>query len=224
MWIVFEGADGVGKTTQIHRLAKNIQQENPDQTIVCTKEPGGSNVGTAIREIFQNPDFTIDANTELYLILASRYHHVANIVQTALADRKIVLCDRFLDSTFVYQGVLGNINHEVITKHHTELLETSCPNLVIYLLYRNVETILSRLENRGARDRKERQIDTNTLNQINEFYKNITHKYFHEILYPTYPIQQNKPQYVQIYIDGLQENQVASQVWDAVQMYIKNKQ
>jgi len=101
--ISFEGGDGSGKSTQLSLLADYLSSRG--RACVCTREPGGTNLGKMIRKaLLEVGDEQISSRTEVFLYLADRAQHVQKIVQPALASGKIVLCDRFTDSTLAYQG------------------------------------------------------------------------------------------------------------------------
>jgi len=101
--ISFEGGDGSGKSTQLRLLADYLSSRGRD--CVCTREPGGTNLGQMIRKVLlEVGDEQIFSQTEIFLYLADRAQHVREIIQPALASGKIVLCDRFTDSTLAYQG------------------------------------------------------------------------------------------------------------------------
>jgi dTMP kinase len=101
--IVFEGVEGCGKSTQIQRLASRVQESG--RRVQLTREPGGTRLGEAIRQLLLEPEFgAIDGLTELFLLSASRRIHVEQILRPALARGEIVLCDRFVDSSVAYQG------------------------------------------------------------------------------------------------------------------------
>ena len=102
-FVSFEGGDGTGKTTQIHALEKYLVRQG--RACVVTREPGGTSLGTLLRQVLlQVGDREIAPSTELFLYLADRAQHVNEIIQPALAAGKIILCDRFTDSTLAYQG------------------------------------------------------------------------------------------------------------------------
>jgi len=102
-FVSFEGGDGTGKTTQLHALENYLLQQG--LSCVVTREPGGTSLGKLIRQVLlEVGDQDIAPSTELFLYLADRAQHVNQIIRPALAAGKIVLCDRFTDSTLAYQG------------------------------------------------------------------------------------------------------------------------
>lgn len=102
-FIAFEGPEGGGKTVQVQRLARRLQQEGRD--VVVTREPGGTQVGDAIRAILLGlGDYAILPETEVLLLAAGRAQHVREVIGPALARGAWVLCDRYVDSTYAYQG------------------------------------------------------------------------------------------------------------------------
>ena len=102
-FVTFEGGDGTGKTTQI-RAAENYLREHK-RACVVTREPGGTELGKLIRRVLlEAGDHQIAPTTELFLYLADRAQHVNQIILPAIRAGKIVLCDRFTDSTLAYQG------------------------------------------------------------------------------------------------------------------------
>ncbi|MCO7127708.1 dTMP kinase [Sporolactobacillus shoreicorticis] len=102
-FITFEGPDGSGKTTQIHRLAEEL--ERCSLPYLLTREPGGTEIGDKIRTIILNPDHPeLAEKTEILLYAASRSQHVIEKIVPAVNSGKIVLCDRFVDASIAYQG------------------------------------------------------------------------------------------------------------------------
>jgi dTMP kinase len=109
VFVTFEGGEGVGKTTVLGELAKGLRARGLQ--VVVTREPGGTPVADAIRRVFAGAQYeeVILPLTELYLVCAARHQHVKLVIEPALAAGKWVLCDRFVDSSRVYQGALGGI-------------------------------------------------------------------------------------------------------------------
>jgi len=101
-FITFEGIDGAGKSTQLRLLADLLVARG--QTVVTTREPGSTPFGEQVRSMLLASEIALTPNTELLLFLADRTEHVARVIEPALAAGKIVLCDRFSDSTIAYQG------------------------------------------------------------------------------------------------------------------------
>ena len=101
--VTFEGGDGTGKSTQIHALESYLGKAG--RSCMVTREPGGTALGTAIRKVLlEVGEHAIASSTELFLYLADRSQHVHEIILPAIGAGKIVLCDRFTDSTLAYQG------------------------------------------------------------------------------------------------------------------------
>jgi dTMP kinase len=102
-FIVLEGGEGVGKSTQIALLAERISAMG--RPVTRTFEPGGSPRGAELRRMLLLADEPIDARSELFLMLADRADHVAEVIRPALASGAVVVCDRFTPSTLAYQGL-----------------------------------------------------------------------------------------------------------------------
>ena len=112
-FITFEGIDGCGKTTQLRAFAAWLRESGRD--VVETVEPGGTPIGREARRVLLDPaSVGMDPRTELLLYFASRAQNVAETIRPALAAGKIVVCDRFTDSTLVYQGCGRGLDSSVI--------------------------------------------------------------------------------------------------------------
>ena len=112
LFITFEGPEGAGKSTQISRLSERMRHEGYD--VLTTKEPGGTEFADAARSILLAGTGRPDVRAELLLVLAARVDHVVKVIEPALASGRVVICDRFMDSTFAYQGAGGRIESGTI--------------------------------------------------------------------------------------------------------------
>ncbi len=102
MFVVIEGIEGSGKSTLVAAIAEELREAGRD--VVVTREPGGTPLGDAVRELFLNRSIEISSLAESMLVNAARAQHVADLIRPALAAGRVVLCDRFVDSTLAYQG------------------------------------------------------------------------------------------------------------------------
>lgn len=132
MFITFEGIEGTGKTTQIQKVKEFFEAQGKE--VFLTLEPGGSRVGRELRKMLlhvENKDLT--ATTELFLYLADRSQHVAQVIRPELESGKVVLCDRFADSTVVYQGYGRGIDTNVLRQLNEVAVDGLWPDLTIVL-------------------------------------------------------------------------------------------
>jgi len=131
-FISFEGGEGSGKTTVIERLSNELNQLG--YNIVKTREPGGSKIAEQIRDVILAIDNTnMDFLTEAYLYAASRRQHLVDIIIPALNEEKIVLCDRFIDSSLAYQGYARELGIEKVYKINEFVTNGFLPDLTIYI-------------------------------------------------------------------------------------------
>ena len=130
-FITIEGGEGSGKTSVLNKV---IQLLNEDGyiNIVTSREPGGIKIATQIREVILNKENTsMDPVTEMFLFAASRRQHIVEKILPALEDNAIFVCDRFVDSSYVYQGIVGNIGLDTVINVN-EIATLGCkPNLTI---------------------------------------------------------------------------------------------
>ena len=132
-FITFEGSEGCGKTTQIEALAKALEAKG--KTVFITREPGGTLIGEKIRNLLQDPSLKneISDMAELLLFSASRAELIASRIQPALKRGEIVICDRFYDSTYVYQGLGRAIGMDIVEQLNQMTVGTLKPDLTILL-------------------------------------------------------------------------------------------
>ena len=144
IFITFEGIDKAGKTTQISLLQKRLE-ENGYQ-VVTTREPGGTPFSEHLRElVMQYKAEAICDNAELMLFAAARAQHLAGRIVPALQAGKVVLCDRFADSTMAYQGYGRGMDKEFIRQLNTFIIGDNGPHLT-FLLELTVEESFARLK------------------------------------------------------------------------------
>lgn len=129
LFISLEGLDGCGKTTQIDRVAAFCESRNP-QGYILTREPGGTEVGERIRHVLLD-HASIDAKSELLLIFAARVQHLKTIIEPALALGQTVICDRYVDATYAYQGYGRGLPVSLIDEF-VRLLHIPVPDLTLF--------------------------------------------------------------------------------------------
>lgn len=132
IFITFEGLDGSGKTTQLGRLAETLSARGFD--VLATREPGGSEIGQQIRAILLDSRTSgLSPLAELALMFADRAQHIEQVIAPALRQGKIVLCDRYTDSTEAYQGAGRQLGSELVLDLHRRLCEDLWPHLTLLL-------------------------------------------------------------------------------------------
>jgi dTMP kinase len=131
-FITFEGLDGCGKSTQLEKLAAALRAEG--MNVVVTREPGGTETGEKIRKLLlDSATSSLSPLAELALMFASRCQHIKEVIQPALADGKVVLCDRFTDSTEAYQGGGRKLGSKPVLELHRILCGDMQPDLTILM-------------------------------------------------------------------------------------------
>lgn len=130
-FIVVEGGEGVGKSTQVPRLAASLRETGRE--IVVTHEPGDTKLGADLRAVLLHADTVLDARAELLLMVADRAQHLAEVVRPALARGAIVVCDRYEPSTLAYQGVARGLGVEDVERLSEWATAGVDPDVVIVL-------------------------------------------------------------------------------------------
>ena len=153
LFITFEGIEGCGKSSHLRALATRLRGLGYD--VVETREPGGSRAGTTLRALLLGPEAVpLEALAELFLYCADRAQHVAEVIRPALARGRVVLCDRFSDSTLAYQGYGRGLDLETIRTLDALARDGIRPHLT-FLLDVPVTEGLRRAHARGSSDRFE---------------------------------------------------------------------
>lgn len=163
--ISFEGVDGAGKSSHIEWLAGQLEKRG--MQVVCTREPGGTPLGEKLRGLLLAEPMSID--TELMLMFAARKQHIADVIEPALAQGKVVITDRFVDSTYAFQGGGRQVPFERIA-----VLDAWCggPRPELTLLFDvPVEVAMSRIAGTRSLDRFEQE--------QREFHQRVREAYHH---------------------------------------------
>ncbi|MXY14612.1 MAG: dTMP kinase [Proteobacteria bacterium] len=154
-FITFEGTEGTGKTTQIQCLEEYLHSRGLN--VLVTREPGGTRAGEQVRTVLlEQTEVPLDARTELLLMFAARAQHLAEIIYPALRDGAWVLCDRFTDASYAYQGGGRGISDSDIKEIESVVHLGFQPDLTIVLTCA-LETAMQRVSSRGKKDRFERE-------------------------------------------------------------------
>ena len=155
IFITLEGGEGSGKTTQIHRLAQYFRSAG--YPVLATKEPGGTVSGRSMRSILlKNTTNPIDSKCELFLYLADRAQHIAEVVKPALKAGKVVICDRHADATVAYQAFGRELNVKFIATLNRFATGGLKPALTL-LLDQPPEVGLARCRKRASMNRLDRE-------------------------------------------------------------------
>jgi dTMP kinase len=178
LFITFEGLDGSGKTTQINRLAAWLKKHG--HRTLLTRQPGGTATGDRIRALLlDSRSKELAPLCEMALMFADRAQAIAQIIKPALAAGKIVLCDRFTDSTEAYQGGGRELGSETVLELHRLVCSNLQPDLTLLLLP-SLEPSLARARKRNKRtaSSKKRSGDENRFEQEEtEFFRRIRQQY-----------------------------------------------
>ena len=166
-FITLEGGEGVGKTTNLKFIKHYLEQHNIQ--VVTTREPGGTALAEKIRQLLlDNDSEAVSETAELLLIFAARAQHIKHVIEPALAEGTWVICDRFTDATYAYQGGGRNMRISTIESLENWVQGTLRPDLTI-LLDAPVEIGLERARLRSAFDRFESE-KTNFFEQVRRAY------------------------------------------------------
>ena len=179
-FITFEGLDGSGKTTQLRRLADSLETEG--HSVVTLRQPGGTALGDRIRSVLLDSRSEaavgpIAPATEMALMFAGRAQSIAEIILPALNEGKIVLCDRYTDSSEAYQGGGRQLGSQRILEMHRAACDNLQPDLTILLLP-SLEASLRRARRRNQRNAAQQGADENRFErESDDFYRRIYEKY-----------------------------------------------
>ncbi len=169
--ITVEGIEGVGKSTHIQHIVDWLEQRH--FPVVATREPGGTQIAEAIRQILLcQHEEVMTPWSEVLLMFAARCQHIEHVIKPALAKRQVVISDRYLDASIAYQGAGRGLGTEHV-KQLAQLCQIMTPNLTL-VLDASFEVTQERVDKRGARDRFEQE-DQAFFELIRQAYLDIAH-------------------------------------------------
>lgn len=201
-FITFEGPEGSGKTTVLNQINKLLSE---NYNVISTREPGGVSTGEEIRNILLDGE-NIDIRTEALLFAASRREHLVEKVIPALKNNKVVLCDRYIDSSLAYQGYARGIGIEEVKKINEFAINGLYPDLTIYL---DIDAEVGR-ERILKNQRRQNRLDKETLT----FHQKVIEGY--KILIKT------NPERFKV-VDATQSiESVISDTYEIILSYLKN--
>ncbi len=174
-FITFEGLDGSGKSTQLRLLARTLQAQG--RAVTVTRQPGGTELGDQIRAVLlHSATQNVAPLAEMALMFADRAQSIHQIIQPALAEGKIVLCDRFTDSTEAYQGGGRDLGSESVLALHRAVCGNLWPDLTILLLP-SLDASLERARRRNGRQMAQGTDENRFEAEGRAFYERVFLKY-----------------------------------------------
>ena len=206
-FIVFEGVEGCGKSYQSHKLKKNLEKKGINSLL--TREPGGTRSAESIRRLILKDYFNkgkkekFDKYTDTLLYLAARNEHIKNKIKPALLKKRIVICDRFVDSTLAYQVYGKKINKSFIHHIHKYILQGIKPNIT-FILKVSTKSSKSRLKKRRSKNR----------------YDNFSQSFYTKVQKSFLKIAKNKKNYF-LLDSSLNNSDLENKIFKIVCKYLK---
>lgn len=206
MLITFEGSDGSGKTTQIRRLKQKLEEMG--RKVLVTREPGGTPMAEQIRDLLlEMREETVYGETEMYLYAAARSQHTREVIRPALSQGFVVLSDRYIDSSLVYQGVGRKLGMERVRQHNEAAVGDVWP-VRTYLLDVGDETSRQRMNGRVQ--------NPDRLEQENAaFHRTIREGYL--------ALQRREPERIRLIDASQTPDQVAEAIWSDLRVLMSGK-
>ncbi|HWK22930.1 MAG TPA: dTMP kinase [Ureibacillus sp.] len=176
LFITFEGPEGAGKTTILSQITKRLQEQNIE--VLATREPGGIEIAEKIREVILNPANTVMVErTEALLYAAARSQHFFEKVEPALTQGKLVLCDRFIDSSLAYQGYARGIGIDEVLSINEFAIGNKMPDLTI-LFDLNPAVGLARIHAHNGRELNRLDVESLSFHEkVREGYHEVVKRY-----------------------------------------------
>ena len=206
-FIVFEGVEGCGKSYQSKKLYNKLKKKKIDT--ILTREPGGTKSSELIRNLILKDYFTknskekFDKYTDTLLYLAARNEHIKNKIKPALIKKKIIICDRFVDSTIAYQVDGKKVDIDFINNIHKKILQGVTPNIV-FILKVSIESSLKRLKKRKTKNR----------------YDNFPQSFYNKAQKSFIKLAKNKKNYF-ILNSSLNDNSLENKIFNITKKYLK---
>ena len=171
-FLTFEGPEASGKSSQILLLKKYLKKNNI--SFINTREPGGTKIAESLRKLILKVKSDINIEEEILMLMAARSHHINNVILPALEKGKLVISDRFADSTFVYQGYVNKFGIKNAKNLHKNILNNFLPHKT-FLFKLSTKLIISRIKKRKSKNKYDK-LDKNFHDQVNKGYKIIYNK------------------------------------------------
>ena len=206
-FIVFEGVEGCGKTFQSKNLYNNLRKNGIDA--ILTREPGGTKSSELIRNLIlkdyfdKNSTEKFDRYTDTLLYLAARNEHIKNKIKPALKQKKIVICDRFIDSTIAYQVYGKKVDLSFIQNIHKKILQGIKPHIV-FILKVSTKSSKKRLKKRKTKNR----------------YDNFSQSFYSKAQNSFLKLAKNKKNYF-VLNSSKNDNSLEDKVFDITKKYLK---
>ena len=172
LFLTFEGPEASGKSSQILLLKKYLKKNNI--SFITTREPGGTKIAESLRKLILKVRSDINIEEEILMLMAARSNHINNVILPALEKGKLVISDRFADSTFVYQGYVNKFGIKNAKNLHKNILNNFLPHKT-FLFKLSTKLIISRIKKRKSKNKYDK-LDKNFHDQVNKGYKIIYNK------------------------------------------------
>jgi dTMP kinase len=207
IFITFEGGEGAGKTSLLHRISKHLRDQGYD--VLATREPGGIEIAEQIRKVILDPANTeMEERTEALLYAASRRQHLIEKVLPALKSGKVVLCDRFIDSSLAYQGHARGLGIDEVFSINQFAIGDCMPDLTLFF---DIEPNKGLARIAANKDRERNRLDLENL-------------HFHEQVYDAYHILVKRfPRRIQAINADQPMEAVENEAMDRIVTLLKNK-
>jgi len=210
LFITFEGPEGSGKSTQLRMLGRRLRGIN--RNVLETFEPGGTPIGTQIRRVLLDAkNQELCPTAELLLMFAARAQNIDQTILPALAEGRVVLCDRFTDSTLVYQGAARGLGADIVYEVDRIACRGLVPELTI-LIDIDIETGLARAHRRNQRTQ---DIETRMDEQSLDFHRKVRAAYRQ--------LAEDEPKRVKMIDGSREESEVFADVWAIVEPMLPKK-